>query len=140
MSSAYQTSGFAYQGSGEFAYQEGVAAPVANNSGGWEDAKLGPRRRDPEEIRRERVRYGILPEIIEDVAARQAGDPRLDDRQRIEELAGELKLRGLEMKSAHIEALNLRREQIILGELQAIFRQQQDDRDIAVLLMLAASA
>lgn len=106
------------------------------NSGGYEVARLGPRRKTAEDIRRERVEYGVIKEV----ASRQAADPSLDDRQRIEELAGELKLRGLELESAHIEALNARREQIIRDELQAIFRQQQDDRDIAALIILAASA
>ena len=83
-------------------------------TGGYEIARLGPRRRTPEEIREARVKFGILPaRIIEDVAARQAADYRLDDQQRMEELRGELRLQNIEMESVHLEALNARREEVI---------------------------
>ena len=78
-------------------------------------------------------------EVIDDVATRQIADSRLDDQQRLDELRGELRLKGLEMRSAHIEALNEHREAFLLAELQMLFRRRQDDDDIAVLMILAAS-
>lgn len=119
---------------------------IAVPSGGWpidggsEYARRAPRVRTAEEIRAERVRFGVLPaQIIEEVAARQAADSRLDDQQRIEELRGELALRGLEMQSAHLEALNDRREAILLEEIARRLRGQMDERDTLALLLLAAS-
>ena len=110
------------------------------SSGGYELANLGPRRREPEEIRQERVKLGILQErIIEDVAARQAADYKRDGQQKIEELRGEMRLQGLDLRSEHIEALNVRREQIINEELARLFRVRQDNEDVAILLMLAAA-
>jgi hypothetical protein len=47
-------------------------APAEQPSGGYEYARTG-RRRTPEDIHRDRVRFGVLPDrIIEDVALRQA--------------------------------------------------------------------
>lgn len=98
------------------------------------------RRPEDEQELQKRGLEPAAAEVIDDVAARQAADARLDDQQRLEELRGELRLKGLEMRSAHIEALNEHRAALIREELQAIFRKQQDDRDIAALLILAASA
>ena len=95
------------------------------------------------EDEQELQRRGLEPEsaqIIDDVATRQAADYRQDDQQRLEELRGELRLRGLEMRSAHIEALNEHRAQLIRDELQRLFRQRQDDADVEFLLLMAASA
>lgn len=91
----------------------------------------------------ELARRGLEPvaaEVIDDVAARQAADARLDDQQRLEELRGELALRGLELRSAHIEALNEHRSALIREELTRLFRQRQDERDIAAILLLAGSS
>lgn len=82
----------------------------------------------------------ISAEVIDDVASRQAGDPRQDDQQRLEELRGELRLKGLEMRSAHIEALNEHREALIREELRAWFQKRQNDENAALLLILAACA
>jgi hypothetical protein len=93
------------------------------------------------EDEQELKRRGIEPkaaEVIDDVAERQAADPRLDDQQRLEELRGELRLKGLEMRSNHIAELNEHRERLIQDELRRIFRQRQDDADIAAILLLAS--
>lgn len=94
---------------------------------------------------RELKRRGLTPEAaqaIADVAARQADDLRRDEQQRIDELRGELRLRGLEMQSAHLRALNAERERLINAELarrlQAIAKHRQDE-DTAIALILAAS-
>lgn len=79
-------------------------------------------------------------QIIADVAEQQAADFRLDDQQRAEELRTELLLRGLEMRAAHIEALNEYRAKMVRDELRALFQQRQDDEDMEVLLVLAALA
>lgn len=95
------------------------------------------------EVEAELRKRGLEPEsaqIIDDVATRQAADSRQDDQQRLEELRGELLLRGLEMRSAHIEALNEHRAQIIREELQRLFRERQENADIEFLLLIAASA
>lgn len=112
-------------------------------SGGWfPDIPYKTR----EDVRRERIKLGILPEaalVIEDVAARQAAahkQNRLDEQQRLEELAGELKLRGLEMQSEHIRAMNEERERLIHAEIGARLRAVQlgrDNENMAILLMLA---
>lgn len=79
-------------------------------------------------------------EVIDDVAERQSADYRQDDQQRLDELRGELELRGLEMRSAHIDALNRHRDQLIRDELRRLFQQRQDDEDMEILLILAAFA
>ena len=138
---AYQVTGFAYQGAGLFAYQGTAdAAPVGprgtDGYHGYDELARQHRERD----KADRAAELKAEQVIADVAARQAADYRLDDEQRQQELQGELRLRGIEMRSAHLEALNARREQIIRDELQVLFRQRQDDEDIAVLFLLAGSA
>lgn len=59
---AYQVTNFAYQGAGQFAYQGSVdgAATTDQFSGGyWPEPKR--KRRTPEDIRKERIEFGILP-------------------------------------------------------------------------------
>jgi len=114
--------------------------PTIQPSGGYEIARLGGRRRTPEDIRRAREEFGILPaRIIEDVALRQAEDLRRDEQQRIDELRGELRLQGLEMESAHIEALNARRQALIDAEIGMRIRARMEAEEMAILMLLAAS-
>ena len=77
-------------------------------------------------------------EIINDVALRQAEDVRLDEHQRIEELQGELRLRGLSIERRHIEALNRLRALLIEAE-GARMRAQRDEGDAILLTLIAAA-
>lgn len=111
-------------------------------SGGYGPTGAIPsgRRRTPEELRRERVRLGILPEqIIENVALRQTENLRLDEQQRFEELQGELRLQGIEMESAHLAVLNARREQLINAEIARRIMAKMDEEAVILLLFMAAS-
>ena len=94
---------------------------------------------------RKRERLGLTPEaaeVIADVAARQADDLRRDEQQRIDELRGEMLLRGLEMQSRHLQALNRERERLIDAEIarriQAVAKARAED-DAALVLILAAA-
>lgn len=114
------------------------------SSGGEEYVRLGARRRTPEEIRRDRQRFGVIPpdavRIIEDVAARQAIDLRLDEQQRLEELAGELKLAGIEYQSAYLALLNQDRQRRIDLEIGRRIREieDEDENEARISLLLAA--
>lgn len=113
-------------------------------SGGFEYARLGPRRRTDEDIRRDRERFGIPrrdAQIIEDVALRQAADYRLDAEQKAQELRAELKAQRIEMRAEHLAALNARREAVILEEIsQRLLRLQSQQNETILLLLMAASA
>lgn len=124
-----------------------AAAPVVvtdQPSGGFEYARLGPRRRTDEDIRRDRERFGIPrrdAQIIEDVALRQAADYRLDAEQKAQELRAELKAQRIEMRAEHLAALNARREAVILEEIsQRLLRLQSQQNETILLLLMAASA
>lgn len=88
---------------------------------------------------------GIEPqaaEIIADVAARQASETegaRLDDQQRLDELLGELLLRGIEIETQHVNALNAERQQLIDNEIKNRLRLLANNRDLLALLLIAAS-
>jgi hypothetical protein len=118
--------------------------PTETPSGGFEYARLGPRRRTQEEIRRERERFGIPQRdaiIIEDVALRQAADFRLDEEQKAQELRAELKLQRIEMRAVHLSALNERREAVIREEISArLLKLQSQQNETILLLLMAASA
>ena len=100
-------------------------------------------RRPADEERRRKVGLSVPEaEVIADVAARQADDLARDEQQRIDELRGELKLRGLEMRSRHLQMLNVERGRLIDAELarrlQAISKARADDETALVLILAAA--
>lgn len=70
------------------------------------------RRRQKDEIRRDRDRFGITEEgmaVVEAVAARQSETPPGDEQKRMEELLRELELRGIEWNARYMDALTVER-------------------------------
>ena len=110
-------------------------------AGGYGVADLGGRTRTPEDVRRDRQRFGVIPpdavRIIEDVAARQAEDLRLNEQQRLEELAGELRLAGISYQSTYLALLNQERERRIDAEIGRRIRALQNENEIRISLLLA---
>lgn len=98
------------------------------------------RRRTKEEVRKEREKYGIIPKqverIISQVAKRQALAEEQDRQKQYDELAGELKLRNLEIEATYLESLALERE-ILLAEKMEEMRLKKVR--IMTLLLMAAS-
>jgi hypothetical protein len=86
-----------------------------------------------------RVLHGIEEEIVERVAERQAEALDLDALQQKEELQGELRLSGIELESAHLEALAARREALISAEIGRRLRQRMDDEAAALILAIAVA-
>lgn len=99
-------------------------------------------QRTKEDVHRSRVLHGIEAEVVSQVAERQAKALDLDELQKKEELLAELKLRRIEARTEHFEALAREREALIDREiaerLQEMLRKQDEDA-IALMIMLAAS-
>jgi len=108
-------------------------------SGGFYN--YGGQRRTKEDIRKDRQRFGVIPpdavKIIEDVATRQAESLKLNEQQRLEELTGELKLAGIEYRSAYLALLNQERERMIDAEIGRRIRESEDEKEIQIILLLA---
>ncbi len=145
---AYQVTGKAYQGVGVFAYQGSVdtpATPTMPKGGGGYHPSQGysgheVQKRTKEDIRRDREKFGVIPKqvekVINEVAERQALREEQDKQKQYDELAGELKLRNLEIESTYLEVLALQREILIAEKLEQMrLRQTQ----ILTLLLMAAS-
>lgn len=143
---SFQGGGYPGRPYGSFAGREPFVPPVVvtdTPSGGWEYERLGRRRRTHEEIRRSRIEYGIFEDdarVVESVAERQAADTRLDEEQRAQELRGELGLKGIEMRSEHLRALNDRREAIATEKIGRYLRALQQKDEETILLLMAAAA
>ena len=80
-------------------------------------------RRAPEDVRRARERFGVLPreaaEAIAEVAARQVERSEQDEQKRFDELL---------------------RERLIEDALrQAVIRQQQQEKEVMILMLVAAA-
>lgn len=106
-------------------------------SGGYPSHDRGP---TPEQTRQSRVRFGLETEVIEAVAARQVADLHLDEIQRRQELEGELRLRGIEFETRHLEELNARRQEMIGNEIAMRLRAIIANDEAALVIILAASA
>jgi hypothetical protein len=134
---AFQVTG-AFQGNGQFAFQ-GATGVVSTPTGGG-----GIPYREIPSVSERRRRFLGLPEpeaqIIENVAARQAKDLSLDEQQKMEELRGEMLLRGIELKSAHFQALADERNRLIDYEIGERLRQVAEERQILAILMLLAAS
>lgn len=113
-------------------------------SGGYDLGTLHERSLAGERRRRDLGIELAEAQVIADVAERQAASharQRLDEQQRLDELRGELELRGLEMQSAHIEAMNAERERLIhveIGERMRAALLEQQNNAVLTLLMLAS--
>ena len=119
-----------------------IATTSEQNSGGWLDYLKSQSHRYSAKYQEEREKLGIDGEesaIIDSIAARQAKDLRLDEQQRLDELRGELQLRRIEMRSSHIEFLNVQRQHLIDEEIRTyLYAMQQKHEDEAMLLIIAA--
>jgi hypothetical protein len=97
-------------------------------------------QRSPEDVRRARQRFGVIPpdalEVIEAVATRQAlAQQEADEQKRFEELSRELELRRIEFDARYLEVLAALREENI-----AELKRQNYNQEVLMLLMLAAAA
>ena len=103
-----------------------------------------PDQRSREDVRRARQRFGVLPpdvqETIAEVAARQAARLELDRQKQFDELAGELRLRRLEMRAGYLEALAAERERLIAEEIGRRLRQMLEDEELLLLTLIAAAS
>ena len=100
-------------------------------------------RRAPEDVRRARERFGVLPreaaEAIAEVAARQVERSEQDEQKRFDELLRELQLRSIEFEARYLDALAVMRERLIEEAKQTAIRRQQQEEEVLILLMLAAA-
>ena len=121
-------------------WREGAAAEEQTTTGGW--GRIGTLR-TREDIRRDRERFGVIPEaarVIAEVAKAQAERLSLDEQQRLEHLERELELRDIEYESSYLELLNVMRERLIAAEIGRRLRLlQQLEEEAVVMLMLAAA-
>jgi hypothetical protein len=121
----------------------GVVPPMPATeqfSGGYFDYG-GQRRRTPEDLRRERERFGITTEaqrVISAVAAQQAERLELDAHKRFEELERELEAQQIEWRAEYLTALNAERERLITAEIAARLQAIQKQDELIVLALLAA--
>lgn len=107
-------------------------------SGGVPSRDLGDKGPTQEQIRKSRIRFGLIPEeveVIESVALRQVEKLDLDEQQKLDELRGELQLKKIALESRHIQALNDERERLIDLEIASIFRQNQEEALLLLLMM-----
>ena len=103
-----------------------------------------PDRRDPEQLRRDRQRFGIIPpdaqEVIDEVAARQAQRLEQDKQRQLDELRGELRLRELDLRAGYLEALGEARQKLIEEEIKRRLAQLTENEQVILLVLLAAGA
>lgn len=118
-----------------------VAAVSATVSGGYFDYGGHKRRRTPEDLQRERERFGISLEaqgIILAVAAEQASRLEMDEHKRFEELERELEANQIAWRSDYLTALNAERERLISAEI-AVRLQAMQSHDVQIMLALIAA-
>ena len=130
-------------------WADGSCSIGTRPSGGFpQDRDYGrARTRTREELAKERERFGIPDtalEAINLVAAQQARRLELDAQKQLDELRGELKLRGLELEAGYLEALAQTREALISAEiaermLERLKIQRKNEEIMLLLLTVAAS-
>ena len=123
----------------------GTRAVPARTGGGHHPSQgytgYETRRRTPEEVRREREDFGILPRrIIADVAARQAERLEQDAQKQYDELQRELQLQGIEWDARYLAALADLRERLIGEEIARRLQMQLNNEATMMLLVMAAVA
>ena len=140
---AFQVTGFAFQGTGQFAFQGSVDLPPSQPIGG------GYIRHHPDyfkksrkRIRKEREALGISAEVldlIDGVAKRQAEVVQSDPQKQFEELERALDLAQIEWQGRYLEVLNDLRERYISEEISRLLAKKfQDEEDEMRLMALAA--
>ena len=93
----------------------------------------------PDQIRREREEYGILPKVqvvIDEVAQRQVERLETDSQKQFDELYGELKFNSIEWDTRYLQSLSVQRETLINEEIRKRLRNIQDEKDIVSILQL----
>jgi transcriptional regulator NrdR family protein len=104
------------------------------------------RRRTRRELAEDRARFGIPQEAqdaISIVAKQQADRLETDAQKQLDELRGELKLRGLELESVYLQALAAEREALISAEIARRLLEKlkkQDEEELMMFLLVAAAA
>ena len=144
---SFQSGGYPGRPYGDFTGKQPTLAPVVPvvvsadviRNFSLREWRQWHRPKDEEQLER----LGITPqsaEIIADVAVRQVKDLRLDEQQRLDELRGEMRLRGLEMESLHLQVLNAERERLINAEIASKLRLIQDNNDTVLLMLMVVAA
>ena len=121
----------------------GITPQNSGGYGGYGSGKHAGRRRDPEELRKQREELGILPaaqEVIQEVAARQVDRLETDAHKQFEELQRELELRHVEWQAAYLDALSEARGQLIAKEIASRLKAKMVARDEADLLAIVKIA
>lgn len=122
---------------------DGAGVIAESFSGGFFDYGGERRRRTPEDLRRDRERFGISLEaqgVISAVAAGQANRLELDAQKRFEELERELQAQEIAWRAEYLTALNAERERLITAEIAARLQAKQRDDETIILALLAAVA
>lgn len=130
----------------------GVGAPPAPPPAAVDDRPKGTAewlwqqavdRRAPDDVRRARERFGVIPkeaaEAIAEVAARQVERSEQDEQKRFDELLRELQLRQIEFEARYLDALAIMRERLIEDEKLRARARMREEEDILVLLLMAAA-
>lgn len=99
------------------------------------------RHRTKEDVRKDREKFGVIPQqVILDVARRQVERLELDKQKQFEELSRELKLNKLEWEGKYLESLNETRERLITLEIgMRLHKRIQEESDLIMLMLLAAN-
>ena len=121
-------------------YRTGLTLPKKRKEEARKFVDIGVIR-TPEDVQRDRERFGVLPKalkVVEAVAEQQAGLLSLDQQQRLEHLERELEAQGIEFQSQHLELLNALRERLIGQEIGRLLEKQRQEEE-ALVLILAAS-
>ena len=105
------------------------------------------RKRTKAEIEQDRERFGIegrVKKIIADVAAQQVARLETDAQKQYDELARELELQRIEFEARYLEVLSTEREKLLDAEIamriMARLQKEQQERDVLMLMVLAAAA
>ena len=106
-------------------------------------------QRTRKEVSEARKRLGLEDElsvvearakaVIDLVAKRQAEALELDKQKQFDELSRELRLKGVELESVHLETLNLERERLISLEISTRLKLRlREEEELMMLVLMAA--
>ena len=102
------------------------------------------RKREPDELRRQREELGIIArEVIENVAAQQVARLEQDGQKQFDELSRELLLRNIEWQAGYLTALAAERERLINAEIASRLTAKlraREQSEVVLLTLLAAAA
>ena len=141
---AFQVTGFAFQGIGQFAFQGSIDLPTAQPIGGGGYIRHHPDyfKKSRKRIRKEREALGISAEIldlIDGVAKRQALGVASDSQKQLDELHRELQIAEVEWQGRYLEVLNDLRERYISEEISRLLAKKFSDEEDEMRLMVLAA-